>query len=142
MCFFCNESLACAESREFASAPSLLFPAILRIVFAEMEAFGSWSCRSLAELLVIIVVPAEAVLAALVVCVHATEPASISAPAATPRLKYPRVTIHILSIFHNSISTPPPQTSVDTTSAAPSASSCGHPHAVVQTIYSSLLRQI
>ena len=138
----CGQSLACAESRDFASVSWLRLPAVLRIVLPGAEAFGSWFCRSLAEPLVIIVAPVETVLASLVVCVHATEPASMSAPAATPKPKSARVIIHILSIFHNSISTPPPHPFVDTTSAAPSSDSCGHPHAVVQTIYSSLLWQI
>jgi hypothetical protein len=39
-------------------------------------------------------------------------------------------------------STPTPPHPVDTTSAAPYLSSCGPPPAVIQTIYSSLLRQI
>jgi hypothetical protein len=43
---------------------------------------------------------------------------------------------------HRLSSTPTPPHPVDTTSAAPYLSSCGPPPAVVQTIYSSLLRQI
>jgi hypothetical protein len=43
---------------------------------------------------------------------------------------------------HNSLSTPAANTPVDTTSEAPRAQGCGPPHAVIQTKYSSLLRQI
>jgi hypothetical protein len=44
--------------------------------------------------------------------------------------------------FSTASSTPTPAHRVDTTSASPLARSCGPPHAVIQTKYSSLLRQI
>jgi len=44
--------------------------------------------------------------------------------------------------FSTASSTPTPTHRVDTTSALPLAPSCGPPHAVIQTKYSSLLRQI
>jgi hypothetical protein len=50
---------------------------------------------------------------------------------------------HLSRYFFSTVSSTPTTTHrVDTTSASPFAPSCGPPHAVIQTKYSSLLRQI
>jgi hypothetical protein len=79
-----------------------------------------------------------------VLCAVAIDPAARKAPTQklAANFRY-RFIVHLSKYFFSTASsTPTPTHRVDTTSASPSGRSCGPPHAVIQTNYSSLLRQI
>jgi hypothetical protein len=77
-------------------------------------------------------------------CAVAIDPAARKALTQKPAANFRyRFIGHLSKYFVSTASsTPTPTQRVDTTSASPSAPSCGPPHAVIQTKYSSLLRQI
>ena len=79
-----------------------------------------------------------------VLCAVAIDPAARKALTQKPAANFRYRFIGHLSkyFFSTASSTPTPTHRVDTTSALPLAPSCGPPHAVIQTKYSSLLRQI
>jgi hypothetical protein len=78
------------------------------------------------------------------VCATAIEPAARNAPTQklAANFKYRFIVDLSGNFFSTASSTPTPTRLVDTTSAPPAAPACGLSPAVIQTKYSSLLRQI
>ena len=79
-----------------------------------------------------------------VVCAMAIDPIIKNAliQKLTANFKYLFIVVLSRSFYSAASSTPTPTHPVDTTSAAPHPWGCGPPHAVIQTMYSYLLRQI